>query len=251
MAEQLYVNKPGGVIVHYKDGTSHNLTYGDPVDQSLVADYVDVRTFADNQKRKPDADELAVADAHRRAALAENGQVNSSSSPVPSNYSDLDEDAASQLVSNLASYPEAQAAVVKHELAFGGGRQKVIDAAGEYAKTAAGLLQEADPDTTKGNQGASLLEEPSAIPAPDPALLPNGLSEEDDQARAQAVRGRAKSAGDDISALSGEELDKQVAEAGIDASTGGSKSDGGLTADEKRAALRQARGEQPLTPSPS
>lgn len=242
MADQLYVNKPGGVIVHFKDGTSHNLSYGDPVPADEVADYVDVKTFADGQKRKPDAVELQVMESHRRAALAENGQVNSSSSPVPSNYSDLDEDGAAQLVANLEPYPDLQAAVIKHELAFGGNRQKVIDAASDYAKETAGLLIDGEPDTVKDPTGAALLDEPPVIPHPDPFLVQERL-------RAGQTAAGTTATPDDIDALSGKELDEAVEAAGIDASTGGSKSDGGLTADEKRTALRQAQGQ--LTPAPS
>jgi hypothetical protein len=136
MAETLYVNKPGGVIAHQTDGTSVNLKYGDRVPVDDLADYVDPKTFADGKQRV--AVDAAEADAHRRAAIeAEAGQVNSSSSPVPSNYSELDEDAAAQFVEQLAAYPGQQSEVVRHEILFGGNRQKVIDAAGEYAKHAA------------------------------------------------------------------------------------------------------------------
>lgn len=136
MAETLYVNKPGGVIAHLQDGTSKNLKYGDRVPTDELADYVDPKTFADGKQRVAVQD--LEAEAHRRAAIeAEAGQVNSSSSPVPSNYSELDEDAAAQFVEQLAAYPGQQSEVVRHEILFGGNRQKVIDAAGEYAKHAA------------------------------------------------------------------------------------------------------------------
>jgi hypothetical protein len=46
---------------------------------------------------------------------------------------------------------------------------------------------------------------------------------------------------DEIDALSGDDLDREVEEAGIDASTGGSLADGSLSADEKRAALKEAQ----------
>lgn len=48
----------------------------------------------------------------------------------------------------------------------------------------------------------------------------------------------ATTAPPNIDGLSGDELDQAVADAGIDATTGGSKQDGGLTAAEKREALR-------------
>lgn len=195
MAEQLYVNKPGSVIVQMKDGTSRQLLYGDPVPVDEVADHQNPKDWADTQKRKPDADELAIQDAHRRAALSEGGQVNSSSSPVPSNYTDLDEEAASQLVANLGPYPELQAAVIKHELAFGGNRQKVIDAAGDYAKEAAGLLLDAATDAESGNQGEDLIDQEPVIPHPDPYLVQEGHTTPDEEGQLAALQGKSKSSG--------------------------------------------------------
>lgn len=132
MATQLYVNRPGGVLAKFKDGEVKQLKYGDPVDVDRLADHVDPRRFADTTQRVASAS--PELDAHRRAALAENGQVNSSSSTIPGNYLELDEDTAAQLVSNLGNRPEEQAALVKHEILFGGNRRKVIDAAGDYAR---------------------------------------------------------------------------------------------------------------------
>lgn len=143
----LYVNKPGGVIAKLKDGTAESFKYGDPVSADQFADHVDVKSFADGRQRVAvDSQEL---DAHRRAALTENGQVNSSSSPVPGNYAELDEDGAAQLMSNLARFPEMQAAILKHEILFGGNRQKVMDAAGDSAKIAVGMQLAAIPETAK------------------------------------------------------------------------------------------------------
>jgi hypothetical protein len=45
----------------------------------------------------------------------------------------------------------------------------------------------------------------------------------------------------EIDALSGDELDQAVRDAGIDPDEGGSLSDGSMSADEKRAALKEAR----------
>jgi hypothetical protein len=52
----------------------------------------------------------------------------------------------------------------------------------------------------------------------------------------------ASLSGDDIDSLQGDELDAAVSAAGIDATTGGSRSDGSLSADEKRDALREHHG---------
>jgi hypothetical protein len=133
MANTLYVNKPGGVIVHYTDGQSHPLDYGDVVPVDKLADYVDPSAFADERPRTTPLEVQLEAEAHRRAALTENGQINSASSPVPGNYSELDEDGAAQLVANLARFPNAQQEVVIHEILFGGSRQKVLDSATDAA----------------------------------------------------------------------------------------------------------------------
>lgn len=185
----LYVNKPGGVIVHLKDGTATNLAYGDKVDEDALADHVDVKEFADGKQRKPDPEELEVLEAHRRAALAEGGQVNSSSSPVPGNYSDLDEDDAAQLVESLKNYPAQQAEVIKHEILFGGNRQKVLDAAGDYANKVAELGSDAaEPERT---ELVDVSDVKPAVPLPDPltATGREGLSDEDEKARIKALSG--------------------------------------------------------------
>lgn len=137
MATQ-YVNKPGSVIVNLKDGTSKHLLYGAEVPVDQLVDGTDVSSFADGTRRLDAVlpDQLE-AEAHRRAAFAEDGQVNSSSSAVPGNYRELDEDGAAILVGNLQPYPEAQAQVVLHEMLYEGGRQKVLDAASDYAKMSA------------------------------------------------------------------------------------------------------------------
>lgn len=185
-----YVNKPGGVIVHLKDGTSANLAYGDKVPEDNIADHVDIKTFSDGKARKPEVD--PAVEANRRAALAENGQVNSSSSPVPGNYSELDEDAAAQLVTNLAAYPEQQATVLQHEIAFGGNRQKVVDAASDYAKEAAGLRNDARGEFVEGNQGEDLIEKDPVVPLSDPysrttGTGDSGLSKDEEKAQLAAL----------------------------------------------------------------
>lgn len=197
MADTLYVNKPGGVIVHFNDGTSHSLEYGDEVPQDQLAEYVDAKSFADGEKRKESHAELQALDASRRAALDEAGQVNSSSSPVPGNYSELDEDAAALFVSNLARFPEQQAAVIQHELLFGGGRKKVVDAASDYAREAAGIRNDALSDNTTGNQGESLLDQPGVVPAPDPF---RGGAGADEQAKTEQI---VQAANEQVKALKG------------------------------------------------
>lgn len=143
----MYVNKPGGIIATLKDGTADSFQYGDRVSQDMFADHIDISTFSDGRQRV--AVESQELEAHRRAALTENGQINSSSSPVPGNYSELDEDGAAQLMSNLARFPEMQVAILKHEVLFGGNRQKVLDAAGDSAKVGLSMQLGALPDSAK------------------------------------------------------------------------------------------------------
>lgn len=56
---------------------------------------------------------------------------------------------------------------------------------------------------------------------------------------------------DEIAALSGSDLDNAINDAGIDASTGGSRADGSLSAQEKRDALYEHHGHQSGTDEPS
>jgi hypothetical protein len=95
--------------------------------------------------------------------------------------------------------------------------------------------------TDLGTTGTSSKDSESAsAPAPQPNEAPepqgtSGASQEEQRAVQEG------NGGDDIDRLSGDALDKAVADAGIDASKGGSRADGGLNADEKRAALRAKR----------
>ena len=142
----LYENRPGGTIVHFEGGGGEHVPYGTAYTGKYAPEKLSstvrsgLESHADSTPRHSQEDaQLALArDAHRRAAVeGENGQVNSSQSPVPGNYNELDEDGAALLVMNLARYPEQQASVVMHEILYGGNRRKVIDAAGEYAHVAA------------------------------------------------------------------------------------------------------------------
>jgi hypothetical protein len=170
----LYSNRPGGTIAHTKDGTAKLFKYGEEVKQEELAEHVDASTFADDQPRLSQTDiSLEQArEAARRSPGAEGGQVNSSQSPVPGNYSDFDEDSAALLVLHLSRYPEQQAEVIKHEILFGGNRQKVIDAAGSYAVTSAHARIAALLDTQKDPQGADLIETAPVTSPGDPGALP-------------------------------------------------------------------------------
>lgn len=191
-AERRSVKLPGGVIAHLEGGSSVTLRYGDSIPDNL-ASYVDPNTFSDTAPRtNPRSQEL---EAHRRAALTENGQLNSSSSVVPGNYSDLDEDAASRLMSNLAIRPAAQVALAKYEILFGGNRQKVLDACSDSALIEANMEIEdldrkalipsgATTEPTAGSLGDPDLQSPeqaarlraASLKTPAPAEAPDRVS---------------------------------------------------------------------------
>ena len=134
-----YVNKPGGVIAHLDDGRSVALAYGEAVPDNL-ASYVDAGEFSDSKQRLASDPAIEqVRESHARTALAEGGQVNSGSSPVPANYNELDEDTKVRLVADLARYPELQAKILIHESLFGGDSERVFDAAGEGAQISSKL----------------------------------------------------------------------------------------------------------------
>lgn len=160
MTQTLYENRPGGTIVRLADGTSEYVAYGQPYTGKFAPENLldihanELEGHADGEKRYSDED-LQVAqarEAHARAALDGAGQPNSSQSPVPGNYGELDENAASQLVAALAAYPSQQASVLYHEILFGGNRRRVIDAASEQAHLEARMRIAALTPTQKVNE---------------------------------------------------------------------------------------------------
>lgn len=190
----LYQNRPGGTIAKIKDGTTHHFKYGETVDPSKLDESVDYSSWTDTKQRVSQADiQLEQArEAARSAASTVTDNVNSSASPVPGNYGDLDEDGAAVLVGNLARFPEQQAALVQHEILFGGNRQKVVDAAGEYAilsanSRIAGLLA-----SQKASDVGATAEEPGVASTGDPDQRPGDdafTQELQERAMAQANGG--------------------------------------------------------------
>lgn len=139
-----YVNKPGGVLVHLDDGTVQHVPYGNPLPKNMSDGQAAVADrFSSTSSPKPESDVRAevAARAQENAALAEGGQVGSSSSPVPGNYSELDTPGASRFVASLSNFPKEQAAVVVHEM-LNANRHEVVDAAGDEAKEIAEALIE-------------------------------------------------------------------------------------------------------------
>lgn len=147
MASTLYVKKPGGVIVHLKDGASEFKPYGAKIDVDLLADhqhqYLD--RVADENRRtvSPEESDLQqrIQEAHNASVTAHGGQVYSSADVVPGDYGKLDEDGAIALMRSLESYPQAQAQVLLHER-INFGREAVIDSASDGARAEANFLLE-------------------------------------------------------------------------------------------------------------
>lgn len=144
---QRYVKLPGGAIVHMKDGTSKYHEYGQPVDELQVAEHQlpSLDGFTDDVPRVADFARHQELEAIKRTAEAEAGHPGSSSSPVPGNYSELDEEDAANLVRHLSVDPGQQATVIVHELLHGA-RRKVVDAAPEAVVAEAQLRIEGGGD---------------------------------------------------------------------------------------------------------
>lgn len=151
---------------------------------------------------------------------------------VPANIDDLSDDETVELLTNPPQGvdPRAVAQYVKGKdepseavlmAAFGLGLYRP-NVSGTGASTAQAEHAVDGPGTTPtgGN----------SLPGPDPSSTSSTGSD-----------AGGGDQGDEFDQLSGSKLDEAVTAAGIDASTGGTKADGGLTASEKRQALRDKR----------
>lgn len=137
------INKPGGVILHHKDGTSESYAYGDRVPTEELADYqlANIHLFTDGTDRTEYQERPQVeTNAHREAVFADGAQINSTSDPVPGNYSELSETDAAQLVLSLSSEPAIQGRILLHERVHGGGRRQVMDAGTNEGRAVADRL---------------------------------------------------------------------------------------------------------------
>lgn len=240
MPSTLYINKPGGAILHLKDGSQETFAYGAPVDPDNLADYqkATIASVTDGSRKSESPAEVEInarlKDAHNASVAAHGGQVNSSANVVPGDYGQLDLDGAIGLVRALEAYPEAQAQVVLHEM-VNYGRDKVVDAATSQARTIAGQLLEQTRDQVLATH---------AVAPGSPIIDEDGNSTVD--------------TGDDLDKMNVGALDKAIDDynaaaaddAKIDPSTGGSNSGGAMNADEKRAALRSARAAAPAQTTP-
>lgn len=132
------VKHPGGVILHHADGISEYYAYGSEVDPDQLADYQrdTLGQYTDDNDRTAYQVERQ---AHKNAAFADSGQINSTSDPVPGNYGDLSEEEAAQLVMAINDQ-QVQARLLLHERLHGGSRQMVIDAGSPLATAIAETL---------------------------------------------------------------------------------------------------------------
>lgn len=166
----LYVNLPGGVVVHENSGQSITLAYGDVVPDNL-AEYVDPTTFADSRPRTTVYD--PEHDAKVRAAQTAADQVGSSASAVPGDYAELDEDEAVTLVRSYANRPAEQAAVIRHEIAIhNGGRLQVVDSISPEARAIVesfglGAVVTPDPEPVAPSKDPEPVQAPPPVGSPD------------------------------------------------------------------------------------
>lgn len=164
----LYLDRPGGVLLHLTDGTVKHYQYGDVVNPDDLSDaqQSNLDRFVSDTTPKAEADvrsEIAQR-AQEKAALAEAGQVGSSSSPVPGNYSELDEAGAARFIQTLSKFPAEQAAVVVYETLHAN-RREVVDAASSQARSIANDQIDA--------LSSPAIETPDGAPAPgvDPSVV--------------------------------------------------------------------------------
>jgi hypothetical protein len=134
----LYVNKPGGAILHESTGESVVYHYGQEVDLDKIRE--SARKYlprVTSTTRPPDAPEPPV-NTDLETAMIEAGQQHSSASAIPGNYHSLTEDQAVRLIQSIENKND-QATLVAYEKQ-NENRLRVIDAASNDAKDQAEVL---------------------------------------------------------------------------------------------------------------
>ncbi len=164
-----YVKLPGGVVLDLADGSSEVFPYGAKVDEDRLAEHqrANYKDFCASSPRSESPESIQLAEAHRRAAEAEGGQINSTSSTVPANYEELDTAGAVALVRALEAHPAEQAAILVHER-INQAREKVIDVASDEARRIAGEMLDS-PGTSAMADIVAGDAPPTPAPAPTPA----------------------------------------------------------------------------------
>jgi hypothetical protein len=138
MAESaLYINKPGGVVIHEVSGESVTYPYGKQVDLSQIREeQLQYLPSVTSTTRPPDAplqDEIDSITASMERA----GVERDTGSAVPDNYDSLDEDQAVRLVQSMPKSKQAE--IVAYEMA-NKARVRVQDAADNDAKEQADVM---------------------------------------------------------------------------------------------------------------
>lgn len=132
-----YVKFPGGVILQHKDGGAESYEYGQLVDRSLLSEgqllHVDRFVTTDESIARPGGPANLDQSANLRAAIADSGQVQGTSSPIPGNYDQLSESEATRFIMTLENHPSQQAVVLAYEKAHAN-RRSVVDACTEAAQ---------------------------------------------------------------------------------------------------------------------
>lgn len=162
MAESKNIVKhPGGVILHLQDGSAEYFGYGTEVDEDRLADYQKdtLGNYTDDKDRSGYRRDQETA-AHKNAAFADSGQINSTSDPVPGNYGELSEEDAAQLLLAMQGDPQIQARLLLHERVACGSRQMVIDAGSPLATAIAETLFKHMEDNSTGGGTARFDQTP-------------------------------------------------------------------------------------------
>lgn len=143
--------------------------------------------------------------------------------------------------------------VIGDDAAPGGPASGVVTAGGERPLSPALQTTETEADALRG--GVDLSDEPPVGPVGHtaetvgdamPGSLPEGMPVPPVLSRPVPRLGGVQvedDHGDDVDELKGEALEEAALALGVDTDSGGSKQDGGLTADETRAAIREKRAE--------
>lgn len=158
MAEStLYINKPGGVVIHEVSGESVTYPYGKEVDLSVIREeQLQYLPGVTSTTRPPDAPQPEEIDSIT-ASMERAGVERDTGSAVPDNYDSLGEDEAVRLVQSMPK--DKQAEIVAYEMA-NKARLRVRDAADNDAQEQAEVMLTIK--QFKGEEVTEAPEEPKA-----------------------------------------------------------------------------------------
>jgi hypothetical protein len=166
MSNVRFVTRPGGIIVHFEDGRAEARQYNSQLDiDEVVAHQREAAIAATSERPNSAHGDPQEIESARRAALAD-----AEATALPSNYSDLDEEAAVVLMVNVTSVAK-QAALLGLEVRTKGGRQRVMDAASGAARALFEMTQDEQQRQSDRLTEATENPQPAGPPAEDG---PNG-----------------------------------------------------------------------------